>query len=313
MFSRPENHDVIVAGGGPAGLSAVLWCAELGLRPILIEQADEPGGQMLNIYDPVTYYPGITCSSGCVLRDSFLESLSKTAYRHEYGSAIIEIDVNEKAVKLNDGRRFAAAAIIIATGVRRRSLGVEGEDHFYGRGILVSGARDRKLAAGKRVAVIGGGDAAAENALMLAENADRVFLIHRRDKMSARSEFTEAVQRNSRIEFLGNRTVAAFNGGERLEQLEIRNLDSNQTETLAADLAIVRIGVEPNTSVLSGGVELDDDGYIIVDSECKTSVDGVYAAGDAANPISPTIITAAGMGSTAAKAIAAWINRGPRI
>jgi len=211
--------------------------------------------------------------------------------------------MNARSIVLEDGRHLTARAIIIATGVRRRKLDVPGEDEFCGRGILDSGATAKNEVAGKTVVIVGGGDAALENALMLGETAKRVTVVHRRDEFTARRDFVDRARQNLKIEFVLNSNVAAITRNQNVEGVEICDVRSGATSHLATDTLLIRIGVVPNTEVFQGQLELDKSGYIVADPNCATSLPHAYAAGDVANPRSPTISTAAGTAATAAKHI----------
>ncbi|HLM01310.1 MAG TPA: FAD-dependent oxidoreductase, partial [Pyrinomonadaceae bacterium] len=196
---------------------------------------------------------------------------------------------------------FSAKALIIATGIRRRKLNVPGEAELKGKGILESGKRDAEKAKEKNVCVVGGGDAALENALILAKTARRVTLVHRRKDFRARSEFLEKAWRNPSIEILTGAAVTKILGREKVEAVEIKN--NNKVFILPVEAVLIRAGVEPNTEIFRGKLELDENGYIKIDSLCRTSAEKVFAVGDAANPFAPTVSSAVGMGATAAKVI----------
>ena len=308
MNEKDADVDVIIIGAGPAGLSAAAWCVELGLKTISFEKEAEPGGQLLRIFNPVTNYIGVETANGRELRDRFLSSFAKKEPVTRLSTEIAEIDPRAKSIVTTNGERFTARALIIATGVRRRRLNVTGEDTFRGKGIIESGSNEKEKVVGKTAVIAGGGDAALENALILADFASRVYVVHRGPKLRARDEFTEKAFGHPKIEFRLETAVREINGGSNVESVEIAHAASGKTEQLRADILLIRIGVEPNTTLLRGKIELDSKGYILVNSECETSSHGVYAIGDAANPVAPTISTAAGMGAIAAKAIRAWLN-----
>jgi thioredoxin reductase (NADPH) len=299
-----ERTDVAIIGAGPAGLSAAIWCADLALETVVLESTDRTGGQLHRIHNPISNYPGLETVSGQELAERFA---ANGRFRIEYGSSLTSITLNPLTLRSEGGDVMHPRAVIIATGVRRRTLAVPGEKEFAGRGIIDSGARDPAAAAGKHVVIIGGGDAAAENALILGEFADKVAVVHRRSSLSARPEFVERISQRPNIELCFDSTVESFNGDSRLESLTIQS-STEERSTLPADLALIRIGVMPNSEPFSGLLRTDAKGYIEVDRECRTSVPGIYAAGDVANPVSPTIATAAGMGATAAKAVYTWLN-----
>lgn len=303
-----KKFDVIIIGGGVAGLSSALWCDELGLSALLFEEKNELGGQLLWVYNEIKNYLGREASNGRELRDIFVEQIAARQFEMRLNARISKIDLEKKEVTLADQNTFSARAIVIASGISRRKLNVAGEDDFKDRGIIESGKKNADSVKGKNVVIIGGGDAAFENALILGENADRVTLIHRRRNFRAREEFVSQVEQNPKVEILTQTAVLKIAGKEHVESVEIKNLHTGESRILPADTVLIRIGVEPNTSMLRGQLELDKNGYVIINSECESSAKGVFAVGDVANPTAPTISSAAGMGATAAKAVFSLLN-----
>ena len=295
------DFDVIIIGGGPAGLSAALWCDELGLKTALLEAENEFGGQLLWTFNSVENYLGLSCKNGRELRDRFLAHMSGRGFLRFLQATAREADVKKKIVTLSDGKKYSGKAIVISTGVRRRKLGVDGEESFLGKGVLVSGKRDGQSVAGQTVAVVGGGDAAIENALILAKFAKKVLVVHRRDELSARPEFAEKLKYEDNIEVLYNTELTKIYGGQIVQGVELER--DNFRRELDVEGVLIRIGVAPNSEFLKGQLELDVNGYIKIDSLGKTNVDNVFAVGDISNPVSPTINSAVGMGATAAKTI----------
>ncbi len=308
MTERTQQFDVIIIGGGPAGMSASLWCSDLGMSSVVLEGSSEFGGQLLRTYNPIHNYLGASAESGRELRDRFLEHLEERKLDLRVGAEVKRVNSVDRAVELADGTEMRASAIIFATGIRRRRLGVRGEDDFQGCGMMDSGKRDPEAAAGKRVVVIGGGDAALENALILGPRVKRLTVVHRRYKFSARPDFVDLADKNPRIDFLMNSRVLEIGGTGQVEFVEIEDVATGNRSRLETDAVLVRIGVEPNSEPIRGQAELDLNGFIIVDCNGETSVPGVFAIGDVANPMAPTVSTAAGMGATAAKKAFAMIN-----
>lgn len=304
MNQLKTNLDVIIIGGGAAGLSAGLWCDELGLNALLLEADGELGGQLLWVYNAIKNHLGIEAENGGELRDIFLKQIAERNFTIKLSCEIGEIDLENKTIVLKNGESFSAKAIIIATGVSRRKLEVEGEEKFKNKGIIESGKRDQDLVKGKNVAIIGGGDAAFENALILAETAECVFLIHRSKDFRARSEFIEQTESHPKIKILTNSTVQKIIGNESIEAVELRNAKTKETQILPVETILIRVGVEPNTELLCGQVELDKKNYIKVNQYCETNIRRVFAVGDVANPLAPTVSSAIGMGATAAKVLA---------
>jgi len=303
MTSGSEHFDVLIIGGGPGGLAAALWCADLGLKSALFEREIEFGGQMLWTFNTINNYLGISNMTGRELRDRFLQHVENADVKRLSGIAVTDIELAGKRVILADGATFNSAAIIVATGVRRRKLGVPGEDEFAGRGILDSGVKNRAKVGGKIVIIVGGGDAALENAIILSETANEVIVVHRRSEHSARKEFIERANERSNISFIFRATITRIVGESTVTGVELQDAISGHRKTLAADAVLIRIGVIPNTELVHGKLALDEYGYIQVNSDCSTDVDGIYAVGDVANRASPTISSAVGMAATAAKSV----------
>lgn len=302
------NFDVIIIGGGAAGISAGLWCDELGLNALLLEEKDELGGQLLWTYNAVKNYLGIEANNGRELRDIFLKQIEQRNFAIKLLCEIVEIDVENKTVLLKSGARFFAKSVIIAVGVSRRKLNIAGEEKFKNKGIIESGKRDQDLVNGKNVAIIGGGDAAFENALILAETTSEVILVHRRERFRARAEFIEQATGNPKIKILTNSIAQKIIGKRRVEAVELKNTQTNETQILPVEAILIRVGVEPNTKLLRGKIALDKNGYIKINQNCETNISGIFAVGDAANPLAPTISSAVGTGATAAKVIFALLK-----
>lgn len=308
MNEKQNTSDVIVIGGGPAGLSAALWCAELGMSTVLFEKGAEFGGQLLHIHNRIENYIGIETANGQEMRDMFLKSAAKRTFLRRLNAEVAEVNAAEKTLILKSEEHWSYLALIIATGVRRRKLGVAGEEKFRQYGIIDSGSKYRENAVGKTVVIVGGGDAAIENALILGEFAAKVFVIHRNTEFRARDEFLEKAKENTQIEFLANNSVRKFAGDQKLESVTLENLHTGKNVILPADIALIRIGVQPNTEILNGQVDFDGSNYILTNSTCQSSIPSILAVGDAANPVSPTINTATGTGATAAKAVLELLN-----
>jgi len=301
-------YDVLIIGAGPAGLSAARWCDELGLDTLVLEQAEVIGGQLLSVHNAVENYLGLRAANGCELRDLFAEQTKNCDFDLWTNVQLDSIDLRTKRVTLKSGEELQSIAVVIATGLRRRRLGIPGETEFAGRGIIESATRDRDQLAGKDVCVIGGGDAAAENALLLAEVCPTVTLVHRSKKMRARREFTEQLHTNHCITVFPESIVHRIIGNDAVEGVEIERGGAIKPFQMAVQGVLIRIGWEPNTEFVRSQLELDEDRYVIVGSQQETSVANVFAIGDVANPLAPTIAGAVGAGATAAKVIAARLR-----
>lgn len=301
-------YDVIIIGAGPAGLSTAFWCDELGLDTLVLEQAEEIGGQLHRVYNPINNYLGLKARNGKELLEHFSAEVADAAFDLWTQTEIESVDLRAKRISLRSGERLQSIAIVLATGVRPRTLKVPGEQEFAGKGMIESATRDRGLFAGEDVCVIGGGDAAVENALLLAEVCPTVTVVHRGRKLRARREFVERLQPNHAVTVFTESIVTRIMGAERVEAVEILRKDGLKPFQLAVRGVLIRIGVEPNTDLFREQLELDHDGYVAVNREQETSVAMVFAAGDVSNPVAPTISGATGAGATAAKVIAARLN-----
>jgi len=302
------DFDVIIIGGGAAGLSAALWCDELGLNTLLLESNAELGGQLLRIYNKIKNHLGSEAKNGRELRDIFVRQIETRNFTLRLETKVREVDLEKKSVVLEKGETLFARAIIIAAGIKRRKLNVAGEEKFQNKGIIQSGKRDQNLVKGKTAAIIGGGDAAFENASVLAETATKVLLVHRGKDFRARKEFVGKVLENPKVEILTETVLTKFIGNEEIEAVELKNLKTGDTKILPAEAALIRIGVAPDTEIFRGKIDLDERGYIKIDSRCETNVKDIFAVGDVANPVAPTVSSAVGMGATAAKAILEMMN-----
>lgn len=307
MDSPSKPIDAAIIGGGPAGMSAALWCADLGLDSVVIEEEDGLGGQLRRVYNPIENYLGLRAANGIEMLSHFEKSVGSRNFVRRLGIKAVSIDFDALELNLSDGARLACKAVIIATGVRRRRLGVPGEMDFRGRGELESGSRDKGEAVGKRVLIVGGGDAAFENALILSKFASYICVAYRRGKPTAREEFLDAVSHCDHIKQFPETSVTRIMGESFIEEVELKHA-TGRTRTEPFDAILIRIGVEPNSELAGDVLALDESGYIKVDHDGRTSVEGVYAVGDVAYGASPTISTAVGSAATAVKAIFHSIN-----
>lgn len=302
-------HDVVIIGAGPAGLSAARWCDELGLDTLVLEQHDAVGGQLLSIHHPIENYLGVRASNGTELRDRFAEQTADCDFDLWTNVEIESVELKTRRVSLRSGEQLQSIAVIIATGLRRRKLGIPGEDEYRGNGLIESGVRDRQQFAGKDVCVIGGGDAAAENALLLAEVCPTVTLVHRGRQLRARREFAEQLHTHHCITVFNESEVKRILGNEHVEAVEIERSQALKPFQMAVQGVLVRIGFEPNTELFQDQVDLDERSYVVINASQETTLTNVFAVGDVANPLSPTISGAVGDGATAAKVIASRLQK----
>ncbi len=292
------SYEVIIIGGGPAGLSAGLYTSRAGLSSLLIERGIF-GGQMVNA-TLVENYPGFPEGiSGAELGSL----MHQQAIR--YGLEVVTAEVTGLApgqpynASTTEGS-FEAAAIIIAAGSEYRKLGVAGEEKLLGRGVSYCATCDGFLFRDKEVAVIGGGDTAITDALELSRHTKKVYVIHRRDQLRAGRVLQERAFAHPKLEFIWNTVVEEVLGDRLLEGLELRNVKTGQESNLKVDGLFVAVGLMPNSQCFRSIVEVDDVGYIIVDDSMSTSAPGVFAAGDIRRDSARQIAAAVGDGATAA-------------
>lgn len=300
LSSKSVEKDVVIIGGGPAGMAASIWCSDLGLSNIVLEKDGSTGGQLRKIFQPVRNYPGIREIDPRKLADEFAEQAKALGGDLRIDSSAASIDPEALRVELASGEGIKAKAAVLATGVRRRRLDLPGETELYG--VLESGAKQAAETANSRVVIVGGGDAAFENALILAKFASEVTLVHHSSHFRARAEFLEPVRRNPKIRIIENTSITGLFGSE--GKLQAVGLEGkNGVQRIETDFLLVRIGVMPNSELVDGIVTRDAKGYVIIDANCETSVAKIFAIGDVASPLSPTIATAVGHAATAIKVI----------
>ena len=300
------EKDVVIIGGGPAGMAAAIWCADLGLSNIVLERDDSTGGQLKKIFQPVRNYPGIREIDSRKLADEFAEQAKALGGDLRIDSSVASIDPEALRVELASGDWIKAKAVVLATGVRRRRLDLPGETELSG--VLESGAKQAAETTNARVVVVGGGDAAFENALILAKFASEVTLVHHSSHFRARAEFLEPVRQNPKIKIIENAVVTDLFGSEgKLQAVGLE--DPTGVQRIETDFLLVRTGVMPNSELVEGSVTRDAKGYVIIDANCETSASMIFAIGDVAAPAAPTIATAVGHAAISIKVIRSRISR----
>lgn len=298
---RMSVRDLAIVGAGPAGVSAALWACSLHLDVELIEGAAVPGGQLQYVHFHPRELPGIEFGHGRAIAQTYLRQLleARVPLRWETPVAALERGTHP-TLRLADGSTIAARAVLVASGARRRRLGVPGEDEFAGRGLSYSATRDRAELAGRTVAVIGGGDAAYENALLLVAAGCAVTLLVR-GTPRARAEFCARVAAEPRITVRTGTSVEALLGDDALRAVRLR--DEAGVHELPCEGVVVKVGVVPNTEWCRNALARDADGWLAVDASYRTSMPGVWAAGDIVRPALPSVSVAAGQGALAVAAI----------
>ncbi|MFP3927845.1 MAG: thioredoxin-disulfide reductase [Desulfobacteraceae bacterium] len=300
-------HDVIIIGGGPAGLTAGIYCARARLDVVLLEKL-APGGQVLTT-DWVENYPGFPDGiSGFDLMDRMKSQAERFGLKVRSEEVVgLEVRGSGKAVKTDRGE-LEAGAVILSSGASWRKLGIEGEDRLMGRGVSFCATCDGPFYREQEVAVVGGGDTAVEETLFLTRFAGRIYHIHRRDELRAVKVLQERAFAEPKIEFIWDTVPVKILGEDGVEGIELRNVKTGETSRKAVQGVFVFIGTTPNSEVVKDLVELDRGGFVITDERMETSSPGIFAAGDVRSKPLRQISTAVGEGATAAFAVEKYLE-----
>jgi thioredoxin reductase (NADPH) len=293
------DYELVIIGGGPAGLTAGLYAARAGLNVVLIEKI-VPGGQII-VSDWIENYPGFPEGlSGPDLVQKMTEQVKRFDLNIE-SNEVFSVDLSEpfKKIILND-RTITTHTIIIATGAYPKKLGVSGEDTFYGKGISSCATCDGPFFKDRIVAAVGGGDTAVQESLFLTKFAKKVYLIHRRDKLRAEAILQKRALANKKIEPIWDSVLTDISGLTNVENITVQNVKTGDKTQLSVDGCFIWVGTIPNTKFLADNVKLDEHGFIIADLKMETSIPGVFAAGDVRNTPLRQIATAVGDGAIAA-------------
>lgn len=298
-----EIYDVLVIGGGPAGLTAGIYLSRGRVKTLLVEKA-ACGGQIL-LADHIENFPGFPDGvKGPELADVMLKQAQ------HFGLEIEDREVSSIALRKEDkgpftiacagGENIQALSAIIATGARWNSLNIPGEKELAGKGVSYCATCDGPLFKNKDVIVVGGGDTALEDALFLTRFANKVTVVHRRDRLRATKILQERASANKKIEFLLSSMALEVVGKTKVEGLRIKNVTSEGERTVKASGVFVLVGVAPNSGAAKGLLTLDEKGHIVTDDEMRTSIDGIFACGDVRRKLLRQVVTATGEGATAA-------------
>jgi thioredoxin reductase (NADPH) len=294
-----KHYDLVIIGGGPAGLTAGLYASRARLKVLLVEKM-VPGGQIL-VTDWIENYPGFPEGiSGFDLAQKIAEQAGR--FDLEIVTAEVqslEVEGEVKTVNL-DNETITSSAIIIASGASPRKLGLPGEDQFFGKGLSTCATCDAPFYKDRVVAAIGGGDTAVQESIYLTKFAKKVYLIHRRDELRATKILQERALANEKIEMLWDTVPTRFSGLFAMDTVAIKNVKTGEARDLKVDGSFVWVGILPNTGFLNNCVTVDEAGFIVVDASMETSVPGVYAVGDVRDTPLRQIASAVGDAAIAA-------------
>jgi thioredoxin reductase (NADPH) len=300
-------YDVIIIGSGPAGFTAGIYTSRAKLKTLIIT-GSLPGGQLMTTSE-VENYPGFPNG---IFGPELMMNMRQQAER--FGTTIIDDEVlkvnfkNHPFLISTHSESFEGTAVLLCTGASPRKLGINGEQEFGGRGVSYCATCDGPFFKGEEIAVIGGGDTAIEEATFLTKFGKSVRIIHRRDFLRASKILQEKAFENSKIQFIWNHIVTRISGNKKIESIDIKDLTTGKIRNLSVGGLFVAIGHEPNTSIFKDQLQLDDKGYVVLKENTKTSVEGVFAAGDVHDYRYRQAVTAAGFGCMAALDVEKWLG-----
>jgi len=307
-----DIHDIVILGGGPAGLTAGLYAARARMDAVLFEKA-MPGGQIL-IADRIENFPGFPEG---VSGPDLAGWMAKQAQTFGLKTVIAEakaIELKKESgghflIKLEGGSEVKAFSLIAATGAGWNRLGIPGEDELIGRGVSYCATCDGPLFRNKEVVVVGGGDTALEDGLFLTKFAKKVTIVHRRDRLRATKILQERAAANPKIALSLDSIAVEITGKSRVEAIKVKNIKTGDVKDIKCDGVFIFIGITPNSGIFNKIVKTDDKGYIIADDDMKTSCAGVFACGDVRKKALRQVVTATGDGATAAVSAQNYVER----
>jgi thioredoxin reductase (NADPH) len=305
---RDQNHyDVIIIGSGPAGYTAGIYTSRANLSTLIIS-GTLPGGQLMTTSE-VENYPGFPNG---IFGPELMMNMRQQAER--FGAVIVDDEVlkvdfkNRPFTITTHAETYSAEATLVCTGASPRKLGIPAEQQFSGRGVSYCATCDGPFFKGENIVVVGGGDTAMEEATFLTKFGKSVRVVHRRDSLRASKILQQKALENPKIEFIWNNVVADIKGNNKISTVLVKDINTGKERTIETGGLFVAIGHEPNTAIFKGQLELDDKGYIVLKHHTKTSVEGVFAAGDVHDHRYRQAVTAAGFGCMAAIDVEKWLS-----
>ncbi|MDP9578305.1 UNVERIFIED_ORG: thioredoxin reductase (NADPH) [Bacillus sp. 1751] len=306
-----QHVDVLIIGGGPAGISAAVWCKRLGVDCLLLEEQAQLGGQLFTIYNEIIDYPGIQAENGIEMQRKMVQHFIDMGCLYEVNTKVISIDERSKTVTVKQQeteKEISYTYLILATGSSQRKLGVPGEQQMIDRGEVYSASADGERLKGKRVALIGGGDRAFEGAHLLASQAKQVYLIHRSTHFKAREQYVEKVLSDPGVKVMTDTEVTAIHGKHHVTSIDLKSKNS-ECKNLSVDAVLIRLGIAPNVELIKEKVTTTQSGLIVINEVHQSSNPSIYAIGDACTtPLFSSISSSAGQGAIVAKQLSSLLN-----
>ena len=313
-------YDLVIIGSGPAGLGAAIYAQRADLKTLVIEKEMMSGGQVLTTYE-VDNYAGLPGIGGFDLGMKFREHADKLGAQFAEDTVVrIEeaegkeglLEAAELSGKLKkvvgENGSYLTKAVIIATGAHHRKLGAPGEEEFSGMGVSYCATCDGAFFRNKTTAVVGGGDVAIEDAIFLARLCEKVYLIHRRDELRGAKSLQKRLMAMENVEILWDTVVESIDGKEKVESLKLQNKKSGEKKELSVDGVFIAVGISPNSEAYKGTVSMDEGGYIEAGEDGKTSVPGIFAAGDVRTKALRQIVTAVADGANCVTGVERYLN-----
>ncbi len=302
-----DEYDVIIVGAGPAGMSAALYTGRAKLRTLLLDRMGAGGGQLLNT-ELIEDYPGFVSITGSDLATAFENQVKHFGVEVTWGEVVaVEARGNRRIVRTDDGTEYVGKAVIVASGGLPRKLGVKGEEEFAGRGVSYCAICDGAFFKGEKLAVVGGGDSAIEEATFLTRYAEKVYILHRRGEWRAQKLLQERALSNPKIEPVWHTIVEEIGGQEKVQWLRLKDAQTGEERTLEVGGVFVYVGFMPNGQVLGDVARKDEQGFVLTDEKME-AYPGIFVAGDVRSQYVRQIANAAGDATTAAVAATRYIE-----
>ncbi|MFC0470411.1 NAD(P)/FAD-dependent oxidoreductase [Halalkalibacter kiskunsagensis] len=303
--------DVIIIGGGPAGISAAIWCKRLGINHLLLEKQEQLGGQLFEIKNEIIDYPGVIAKDGKELQEFFVRHFKDIGCSYKQNAEVLAVNSTLKTIEVKCGNnieQYPFQYIILATGAGPAYLDVPGEKAMITRGEMYSATTDAYLFRNKNVVIVGGGDRAFEGAILLAKAEANVYLIHRSTQFKAREEYIDEAKKIHNIKIITNAQVTRIHGEQKVTAVDYVNHKGKMC-TLPSDAVFIRIGIKPNNTLIKQIVKTNEKGLIVTDSFGKTGTSFIYAIGDiCTNPLFSSISSSVGQGMIVAKNLSLFLK-----